>query len=84
MMQRAVLHFLEDILKATNAIEKFVLPMNYEKFAKDEKTIRAVERELEIIGESVKQIPDSLTEKYPDIPWRSVAGIRDRLIHHYW
>ena len=58
--------------------------MNYEAFEKDEKTIRAVEREFEIIGEAVKKIPDSLTDKYPDIPWRSVAAMKDRLTHHYW
>jgi len=84
MTQRTILHFREDILKATDAIYGFVLHMNYEAFANDEKTIRAVEREFEIIGEAVKKIPDSFTEKYPDIPWRSVAGMKDRLTHHYW
>ena len=84
MTQWTVLHFLEDILKATDAIDRFVFHMKYETFAYDEKTIRAVEREFEIIGEAVKKIPNSFTEKYPDIPWRSVAGMRDRLIHHYW
>ena len=54
-MKRTVLHFLEDILKATDAIDRFVLYMNYEAFASDEKTIRAVEREFEIIGEAVKK-----------------------------
>ena len=84
MTQRIILHFLEDILKATDAIYRFVLQMDYEAFANDEKTIRAVEREFEIIGEAVKKIPDSFTDKYPDIPWRSVAGMKDRLTHHYW
>lgn len=84
MIDRTVLHFLEDILKATDAVERFVLHMDYEAFARDEKTIRAVEREFEIIGEAVKKIPALVTEKYPEIPWRSVAAMRDRLIHHYW
>ena len=84
MIQRTMLHFLEDILKATDAIERFVIHMDYETFATDEKTIRAVEREFEIIGEAVKKVPESFTIKYPEIPWRSVAGMRDRLIHHYW
>jgi uncharacterized protein with HEPN domain len=58
--------------------------MSYEEFANDDKTTRAVEREFEIIGEAVKKLPEPLIEKYPDIPWRAAAGMRDRLIHHYW
>ena len=45
-----------------------------------EKTVRATEREFEIIGESVKKLPHSLTHEYPEIPWRAIAGMRDRLI----
>lgn len=55
MNQRSVLYFLEDILKAIDAIERFVFNMNYKVFASDDKTIRAVEREFEIIGEAVKK-----------------------------
>jgi uncharacterized protein with HEPN domain len=72
-------------MNAIKAIERFVpSELDYEAFAKDEKTIRAVEREFEIIGDAVKRLPTSLTDKYPEIPWRSVGGMRDRLIHHYW
>ena len=84
MTQRTVLHFLEDILKATDAIYGFVLHMNYEAFANDEKTIRAVEREFEIIGEAVKNIPDSFKDKYQDVPWRKIASFRDVLTHGYF
>ncbi|GAK61306.1 hypothetical protein U27_01206 [Candidatus Vecturithrix granuli] len=84
MTQRAVMHIFDDILKATEAIERFVSHMNYNHFTHDEKTIRAVEREFEIIGEAVKKIPESVTKTYPEVPWRLMAGMRDRLIHHYW
>lgn len=84
MTQRTLTHFFDDILKAIEAIERFVFHMNYDDFAHDEKTIRAVEREFEIIGEAVKKIPDAMTRKYPAVPWRLAAGMRDRLIHHYW
>ena len=76
MSNRIVSHFLADILAAINAVARFTAHMDFEQFQSDEKTIRAVERELEIIGEAVKKIPS--------VPWRAIAGMRDRLIHHYW
>lgn len=84
MTNRTVLHFLEDTLKALESIERFVKKMDFKSFEVDEKTIRATERELEIIGESVKKLPNVLTHEYPEIPWKAIAGMRDRLIHHYW
>ena len=53
-------------------------------FLKDRKTQDAVIRNLEIIGEAVKNLPAELTDKYPEIPWKNIAGMRDRLIHHYF
>jgi len=73
MKKRIVLHFLDDIADAINAIERFTSGMTHETFADDEKTIRAVEREFEIIGEAVKKIPESITSQHPDIPWRAIA-----------
>ncbi|MBT4288781.1 MAG: DUF86 domain-containing protein [Deltaproteobacteria bacterium] len=84
MSKRKYLHFLEDILKAIQSIEQFVNEMDFDSFIGDEKTQRAVERELEIIGEAVKNIPEVVTSEYPLIPWKAVAGMRNRLIHHYW
>ena len=84
MSERTVKHFLDDILHAIEDVERFVAQMDFESFAVDEKTVRATEREFEIIGESVKKLPHSLTHEYPEIPWRAIAGMRDRLIHHYW
>jgi len=84
MTERTILHYLEDILKALESIQDYVKNMDFDSFKVDKKTIRATEREFEIIGESVKKLPDSLTSQYPDIPWRAIAGMRDRLIHHYW
>ena len=84
MTPRQNRHYLEDILGAIEATERFVAGMTFEALAEDEKTIRALERELEIIGEAVKKLPDTWTSSYPQISWRAVAGMRDRLIHHYW
>lgn len=84
MRERTILHYLEDILKALESIQDYVENMEFDSFKVDKKTIRATEREFEIIGESVKKLPDSLTSQYPDTPWRAIAGMRDRFIHHYW
>jgi uncharacterized protein with HEPN domain len=76
--------YLKDILAAINSIERFVENMDFEKFARDDKTSSAVIRKFEIIGEATKNIPDDIREKYPNIPWKEMAGMRDRLIHSYF
>ena len=58
--------------------------MTFEDFKNDDKTSSAVVRELEIIGESAKCVPDEIRNKYPDVPWKEMAGMRDRLIHAYF
>ena len=57
--------------------------MNYNKFTQDDKTIFAVVRALEIVGEAVKNIPDEARKKYSEIPWKDISGMRDKLIHFY-
>jgi uncharacterized protein with HEPN domain len=58
--------------------------MTYDRFLADIKTQDAVVRNLEIIGEATKSLSTGLREKYPDVPWKGMAGVRDRLIHHYF
>jgi len=84
MSKRDVKLYVKDILEAIKAIEKFVEGMNFENFKEDDKTSSAVIRKFEIIGEVTKNIPQSIKEKYPHIPWKEMAGFRDRLIHFYF
>jgi uncharacterized protein with HEPN domain len=76
--------YLQDIIEAMLAIERFVEGMSFEEFKEDDKTTSAVIRKFEIIGEAAKQIPDDARLKYPRIPWKDMAGMRDRLIHFYF
>ncbi len=64
--------------------EEFVNNLTFEEFASDRKTQFAVIRTLEIIGEAAKNIPFEVREKHPSVPWKDLAGIRDKLIHAYF
>ena len=83
-MKREVGDFIDDIINAMDKALKFVEGMSYEEFANDDKTIFAVVRAIEIIGEAVKNISDDLKKKYPEIPWKGMAGMRDKVIHGYF
>ena len=73
--------YLSDILKAFEAIENFVEGQSFKDFKKDDKTSSAVIRKFEIIGEAAKQVPENIKQEYPSIPWKEMAGMRDKLIH---
>jgi len=76
--------YLKDILAAIESIEDFIAGMDLDTFQIDDKTTSAVMRKLEIIGEAVKQIPDEIRQNYSQVPWKEMAGMRDKLIHFYF
>ncbi|MDO9464762.1 MAG: DUF86 domain-containing protein [bacterium] len=76
--------YLKDILKALEDITEFVGNMTFEEFIADDKTSSAVFRKLEVIGEAAKGVPNDVRQKYPEVPWKEMAGMRDRLIHFYF
>jgi uncharacterized protein with HEPN domain len=76
--------YLNDISAAINSIKDFVEGMTLERFQTDDKTASAVIRKFEIIGEAAKQIPEDICRRYPRVPWKEMAGMRDKLIHFYF
>ncbi len=83
-MKKDVKIFLRHILESINRIEDFMKGVSREKFLKSNITQDAVIRRFEIIGEATKNIPRNFREKYPEIPWKRMAGLRDVLIHKYF
>ncbi len=82
--KRIYLDYIKDINDEIKNIEEFTRGLSYEKFVDDTKTSYAVIRSFEIIGEAVKNIPSDIKDRYPEIPWKSMAGMRDKLIHEYF
>lgn len=82
-MYRETKLYLNDILTSIERVREYTNSLSFEKFSADNRTIDAVVRNFEIIGEAVKNIPPELRSKY-DYDWRSFAGLRDILIHEYF
>ena len=76
--------YLEDILGAISKIRRYTDGLSKQGFAADEKTLDAVIRNLEVIGEAVKQLPADLRARQPGLDWQKIAGLRDILIHQYF
>lgn len=84
MVKRVYTDYIQDILESINDIEHFIANMNFDDFKIDRKTVNAIVRCIEIIGEASKKIPESIRATQPEIPWKKIAGMRDKLTHEYF
>ena len=84
MSKRSEADCLQDMLEAAERVISYCKGITYQQFIDDTKTQDAVVRNIEILGEAVKSIPKTTRRKHSAIPWKSIAGMRDRLIHDYF
>ncbi len=82
-MKRDYLDYIADIANAIDEVSEFTRGMDLEEFGTDRKTANAVVRSLEVMGEAAKKIPEHVRRRYADVPWKRMAGMRDKLIHEY-
>jgi len=83
-MKKDIKIFLEHILESIDLIEKYIEDKIKEDFLTSQQLQDAVIKRIEIIGEAVKNIPNDIREKYNNIPWKDIIGMRDILIHQYF
>jgi len=83
-MKRTPKLFLEHIIESINLIETYIQDSTKEKFLESVQLQDMIIRRLEIIGEAVKNLPGDLKKKHNDVPWKRIAGMRDKLIHEYF
>jgi len=83
-MRKEPLIFLNHILESIRNIEEYSKGLTKEKLTRNIKVQDAIIRRIEIIGEAIKSLPTNFTKKYPEVPWKEIAGTRDKLIHGYF
>lgn len=84
MKRRNCTIYIEDILESMDKIERYTKGLDFESFSANDMVVDAVLRNLEIIGEASRNIPEDIREKYPDIPWKRMIGLRNIAIHEYF
>ncbi|BBL82788.1 DUF86 domain-containing protein [Thermus thermophilus] len=84
MSKRDARLLLQDMLESLEKIDRYTAGLTFERFAQDDRTVDAVVRNLEVIGEAARQIPSEVRERYPEVPWRRVIGLRNVVVHEYF
>ncbi len=83
MSKREARLLIADMLESISRIRRYVAGMDYDAFLEDERTCDAVVRNVEIIGEASKQVPEDFKSAHPTLPWQQMAGMRNRIVHDY-
>ncbi|MDG6219012.1 MAG: DUF86 domain-containing protein [Candidatus Thermoplasmatota archaeon] len=83
-MKRSYRLFVEDILTSVDKIENYISDLYYDDFIENHMVVDAVLRNLEIIGEAANNIPDEIRNKFSNIPWKKMIGLRNLVAHGYF
>ncbi len=83
-VKREFILYLEDMLQSMNRVEEYLGELDFRKFKMNHLVVDAIIRNFEIIGEASKNIPTDIQEKYPEIPWRKMYGLRNLIAHEYF
>src|SRR5262245_30813510 len=84
MSRRATPLLVDDIWEAIEKVERYVAGLDHDTFIKDDKTIDSVVRNLEIIGEAANRLPEDFRTQHPEVEWRKIVGLRNRIVHDYF
>ena len=84
MSERLPKLLLEDIIESAEKINLYIGALTYEQFIADSKTIDAVVRNFEIIGEAANRLPDNLKDSVKEVDWFKIRGLRNRIVHNYF
>ena len=76
--------YLQDVVEAAGKVRSYTAGLSFKTFSEDTKTVDAVVRNLEVIGEAIKQVPDDVRSRHTDVEWKKIAGLRDILVHQYF
>jgi len=84
MTPRSPVLYLTEIIASMDKIERYLAGVSYEEFLRNDQMMDAVERNIEKIGEAAAAIPDEIRNIHPDVPWKTIVGLRNKVIHHYF
>ena len=84
MTPRSPVLYLSEILASMDKIERYIAGVSYEEFIRNEQLVDAIERNIEKIGEAAAAIPEDLRNRHPDVPWKTIVGLKNKVIHHYF